>query len=494
MCRAKWKVISSERWRMEKNGSTSSWARRLLIVVLFITILAPVTVTSRAVQAQSPYDEALAELRSIRQQLAELLAIYQSADAETRAQIDAGVARAMQQALKQVYGALSASDRAKVDDELRRMTGYTFPQLFSTASTVPGLVKAVNVLIDALERLAASQETPIATPAKPLATAPTKPPAAPTKPPVTAQIEPLATPTKPPVPAATPTEHTETHQLSFTSGEVYVIRGGISWQPPEKVLGRTNLRSGDEVRTGPNGKAVVGVSSGQRIIQLAPASGFRIWDEGGAIFGLMAGRARVITKKRLEVRTPAAVAAVRGTEFTLNVGNDGATTVTVLQGSVEVRDLASNASVSLEPSQGITIPKVPGGLQQQDMLGRVTAVTPGLIERWWEDLPATSDVSTPIVIDLPFGFMVIDSPSGFMVIDSPFGFTVIDSPFTMVVVVLVIVVVLTFANILWRRRGRRQVPVKETSAEWLEILKTRLAKGEITGEEYEELKNKLKLT
>lgn len=476
---------------MGKNGSRSSRARWLLIVVLFITILAPVTPTSRPVHAQSPYDEALAELRSLRQQLAEVLAMYQSADAKTRAELDAAVARANQQALKQVYGALSASDRAKVDDELRRMTGYTFPQLFSTASTVPGLVRMVNLLIDAFERLAASQKTPIATPAKPLATAPTKPPATPTKPPVTAQIEPLATPTKPPVPAATPTEppvtalteptatpteRTETAQLSFTSGEVYVIRGGIFWQPPEKVLGRTNLRSDDEVRTGPNGKAVVGVSSGQRIIQLAPASGFRIWDEGGAIFGLMAGRARVITKKRLEVRTPAAVVAVRGTEFTVNVDKDGTTTVTVLQGSVEVRDLASNASVSLEPSQGITIPKVPGGLQQQDMLGRVTTVTPGLIERWWEDLPTTSDVSTPIVIDLPFGF------------------TVIDSPFTIVVVVLVIVVVLTFANILWRRRGRRQVPVKETSAEWLEILKTRLAKGEITGEEYEELKNRLKLT
>lgn len=221
---------------------------------------------------------------------------------------------------------------------------------------------------------------------------------------------------------------------------------------------------------------MVGVSSGQRIIQLAPASGFRIWDEGGGIFGLTAGRARVITKKRLEIRTPAAVVAVRGTEFTVNVDGDGTTKVMVLQGSVEVRDLASNASVSLGPSQGITIAKVPGGLQQQDMLARVTTVTPGLIERWWEDLPTTSDVSTPILIDLPFGFMVIDSP------------------FAIAVVVSVVVVLSIFALILWRSSGRRRVSVKETSGEWLEILKTRLAKGEITEQEYEELKNKLKST
>ncbi len=447
---------------MEKNGSRSSWARWLLIVVLFITILAPVTLTSRPVYAQSPYDEALAELQPIRQQLAEVLAIYQSADAKTRAELDAATASGMQQALKQVYGALPASDRAKLDDELRQMTGYTFPQLFSMASTVPGLVKAVNLLIDSLERLAASQKIPLTTPAKPPVTAPTKP-------------------------SATPTKRTGTARLLFTSGEVYVRRGGAGEWERQKTGQGTILRSGDEVRTGPNSKAVIELPDGHTI-QLAPGSVFRVLDEDNGIFELISGRIRAIIKKfakRFEVRTPAAVTSVRGTEFTLDVGNDGTTTVTVLQGSVEVRDLASNASVSLEPSQGITIPKVPGGLQQQDMRGRVTTVTPGLIERWWEDLPTTSDVSTPIVIDLPFGFMVIDSP---------FDFTVIDSPFTIVVVVLVIVVVLTFANILWRRRGTRRVPVKETSAEWLEILKTRLAKGEITAEEYEELKNKLKLT
>jgi len=363
------------------------------------------------------------------------------------------------------------------------MTGYTFPQLSSMATTLPGLLRVTDVLLDAYERLAASPKVPSTAPTKPQVTAPiqarstptpTKPLASPTEQPEIELGKLSATPINLTKPRASPTERTQTHQVSLTLGEVYVFRGAVLGQPPEKILGRTNLGSGDEVRTGPDGKVVIGVSSGQRIIQLAPKSSFKYGD--GFRYELGVGRARVITKERLEIGTPTCVVAVRGTEFTVSVNEDGTTTVTALQGLVDVRDLASNASVTLEPSQTITVPKVPGGLQQQDMRGRVRTVTPASIERWWEGLPTTSDVPTPIVIDLPFGFIVIDSP------------------FTIGVAALVTVVVLTLANILWHRRGTRQARVNETSAGWLEILKTRLAKGEITAEQYEELKNKLRST
>jgi hypothetical protein len=94
--------------------------------------------------------------------------------------MDAAMASGMLQALHQVYGSLSASDRAHVDEETRRLTGYTFVQLMQGASTVPGLLRMMDILMSAIQNLSGGGEpapttTPPATTTEP--ETPVEPPA-----------------------------------------------------------------------------------------------------------------------------------------------------------------------------------------------------------------------------------------------------------------------------------------------------------------------------
>lgn len=93
-------------------------------------------------------------MRVVQQQLNELLASYQASEPEVRANMDAALAISVKQALQQTYYSLSTTERANLDAESRRLSGYTFTGLLEGASTVPGLVKTVNILISSLENLA----------------------------------------------------------------------------------------------------------------------------------------------------------------------------------------------------------------------------------------------------------------------------------------------------------------------------------------------------
>jgi hypothetical protein len=97
---------------------------QIVSILCLIAVLAPIAFVTKPAQAQSPYDEILSQLQPLRQQLDELLAMYNSMRPEDRVQVDATVAVSMRQALQQTYGSLSLTDRAKLDDDMRRQPQY----------------------------------------------------------------------------------------------------------------------------------------------------------------------------------------------------------------------------------------------------------------------------------------------------------------------------------------------------------------------------------
>ena len=246
--------------------------------------------------------------------------------------------------------------------------------------------------------------------------------------------------------------------LTGISGKVLVQKAG---EDEWSTYDQTTLGSGDQIRTGPNSKVVIELDGAT--MSLGPDSLFTLdFDKG--IFELLIGKIRASIEAWFRggfvVNSPTAVVAVRGTEFTMQVDEDGTTTVVVLEGIVEVRHLASDSIFLLEPFEMITVPKIPVALE-------VTRVAPELIDTWWEEeLPTTSTPAVPANGGIPPGLILF---------------------------IVVIVVIASVSGLLLMRRHRRR-RVKETSAEWLEALKIRLAKGEITQEQYEELKKRLKET
>ncbi|MDI6893656.1 MAG: hypothetical protein QME70_03410 [Bacillota bacterium] len=142
--------------------------------------------TPRPAHSDSAGD-VLAQLQSLRQQLAQLLAAYRSSEPEARAIMDRSLATGYVPALQKIYNSLPPSDRDAVDDQIRQETGYTFLQLIQMSSTVPGLVRSLNLLADAVSGLAAGTKvsqtrSPATTTTKPEQTTKSKTATAPAKP------------------------------------------------------------------------------------------------------------------------------------------------------------------------------------------------------------------------------------------------------------------------------------------------------------------------
>jgi len=128
------------------------------------------------------------------------------------------------------------------------------------------------------------------------------------------------------------------------SGTAQVLRpGGDSWQPAGKGL---PLGEGDRIRTGEKGwceilfrdgtflKLDAGSETLLEELKLAP-------DGRSASFNLLRGKTLWMAAKlkaafvsKFSVRTPSAVCAVRGTDFSLIVSSAGATTLGLFEGKV----------------------------------------------------------------------------------------------------------------------------------------------------------------
>jgi len=110
-----------------------------------------------------------------------------------------------------------------------------------------------------------------------------------------------------------------------------------------KAADGDTLAKGDRLRTGADARAAIVFDDGSRV-ELGPNSLFVLQEAEpkSAAMQLKLGslRAKVakIASRRFEVRTPTAVCAVRGTEFTIGVDARGGTDVRMFSGLMSVSD------------------------------------------------------------------------------------------------------------------------------------------------------------
>jgi hypothetical protein len=115
------------------------------------------------------------------------------------------------------------------------------------------------------------------------------------------------------------------------------------------------LRGGDIVLTSENTRAAIRFTDDGSILRLNPSSKLQVRAEGdrNAItktlnleFGELWSKVNHKDGSQYRIQTPAGVAAVKGTEFIIRVGADGATTVITLEGVVEFFNGAGRTDVS----------------------------------------------------------------------------------------------------------------------------------------------------
>ncbi|MBI3849869.1 MAG: TonB-dependent receptor [Verrucomicrobia bacterium] len=159
------------------------------------------------------------------------------------------------------------------------------------------------------------------------------------------------------LPAQTPVTPLPIQSLLLTvEGKVEVSRvGGTDW-----TAGHTNqvLRVGDRLRTGARSRATVRLSN-LTVLRVNELTTLQIQSparvENQPVLDLKSGAAYLFSREKpteLEFRTPLASGAIRGTEFQLDVADDGRSVVTLIDGEIALRnELGELALVSGE--QGV---------------------------------------------------------------------------------------------------------------------------------------------
>ena len=129
------------------------------------------------------------------------------------------------------------------------------------------------------------------------------------------------------------------------------LKTGTQW----RTLARGDvIAHGNSVRTGADGK--VDLARGAELIALAPGTEIVLHESAGKRTSLvqMAGVLTVDVERRnvqhFSVQTPFLAAVVKGTKFTVTVGND-ATNVEVDRGIVQVQDTVHDLVVDVRPGQ-----------------------------------------------------------------------------------------------------------------------------------------------
>ena len=141
--------------------------------------------------------------------------------------------------------------------------------------------------------------------------------------------------------------------VSKTSGEVWITAQGVQ---QASLAQEAQLRSGDTIRTGRNGRVLL--TRGEESILISPNSvvglpaekkqglSTTIFQQAGSI--LLEVEKRNV--KHFEVETPYLAAVVKGTQFRVSV-NAAGTSVDVLRGQVEVADFKSGQIAQVLPGQ-----------------------------------------------------------------------------------------------------------------------------------------------
>ncbi len=171
--------------------------------------------------------------------------------------------------------------------------------------------------------------------------------------------------------------------ISGVQGEVQVQKGGGAWAP---VKDGALVKSGDTVKTGAQSSCVIKWGQGN-VIKLTAFSQMRLdkleknlaAGAENSSLNMWSGKMYAQAKKlnnassSFEVKTPTAIAGVRGTKLGVGVGADDSTTVECLEGSVSVRGV-SGGEVLLSQKQKTEViknqqPQSPAPMAQEDTQG-----------------------------------------------------------------------------------------------------------------------------
>jgi hypothetical protein len=159
-------------------------------------------------------------------------------------------------------------------------------------------------------------------------------------------------------------------QVMLSEGTTMLVRG-TSFSTP--VRREVPIRSGDRIRTGPDGRVQLRFADGA-LMSIQPGSDFRIeayaFDavRQRSFFELMQGSVRAVSgsigrrdRDDYRLKTPTATIGIRGTEFTVDealcpstgcvAGTTAGLTVTVIAGRVSV----TNEAGSIEVPAGVTL-------------------------------------------------------------------------------------------------------------------------------------------
>lgn len=149
-----------------------------------------------------------------------------------------------------------------------------------------------------------------------------------------------------------------TAKLFTAKGTVEVMKkGSADWAA---VKAPFMLDAGDQVRTGRKSKAEIYMKYGSKV-RLEPDTTFeinRISHEENSVAvtkGKLQAWIRKFAGRTFTVRTPAAVCAVRGTVFGVEVAESGGVTWDLFNGSIQVSDTRTNHSVDLVPGQRLQV-------------------------------------------------------------------------------------------------------------------------------------------
>lgn len=179
--------------------------------------------------------------------------------------------------------------------------------------------------------------------------------------------------------------------LARTEGRVEVLSSGASvWRPG--VAGEP-LDEGDQVRTGPDGRAVLSLEDGA-VATLDPDGETEVGElatgDGAFFLRLSVGRLLAALdhalhpQSKFEVHTPNAVIAVRGTEFALEV-EPALTRTAVFEGHVGVAGVGEGGEPVAETSVG-------AGFETRVAPGARPAPAERLAARWEAHRRAVTDM------------------------------------------------------------------------------------------------------
>jgi len=165
-----------------------------------------------------------------------------------------------------------------------------------------------------------------------------------------------------------------TAKIFNAEGSVECLKAGAgAWVA---VAAPYMLNAGDQIKTGPAGKADIYIKYGAKV-RLGPETTFMVnkVSPGGNTVQVMRGRMsawiRKLANRKFSVRTPAAVCAVRGTVFGVEVDEAGETTWDLFSGSIDVSDnmgnmigMLPNNRLKVTPAGGAAIPEaLPAGVK-----------------------------------------------------------------------------------------------------------------------------------